>query len=256
MPVSEPAPEISIVVPFWNEEGNVLPLVRQIALAFKDEPRPFELILVDDASTDGTWQQILAARKADQRVRAIRHSHRAGQSAALWTGFQSSRGRILATLDGDLQNDPADLPQMLAQLAHCDMVSGVRVQRMDSLVRRVSSRIARVARRAVLGMDFRDSACNLRAFDRRVLEMIPPFNGFHRFAPILARGGGAAVMEMPVHHRPRTSGQSKYGIRNRLWRGLYDLLMIRWYLKRQLTRIAASEHTDPHETCRKSGGSD
>ncbi len=231
-------------MPFWNEEGNALPLSQQILSAFAEEPRPVELILVDDASTDGTWQQILQIRKTDSRVRAIRHARRAGQSAALWTGFKASRGEVIATLDGDRQNDPADLPQMLAQLSQCDMVCGVRTKRMDNLVRRLSSRIARVARRVVLGVDFQDSACNLRVFKRQVLEIIPPFDGFHRFAPILARGAGAAVIEVPVRHHPRTAGKSKYGIWNRLWRGLYDLLMVRWYRKRQLRSIPIFEHTE------------
>ena len=176
-------------------------------------------------------------------MRAIRHARRAGQSAALWTGFKASRGGVILTLDGDLQNDPADLPRLLAELADCDLVCGARVRRMDSPLRRFSSSVARAARKRVLHSDFRDTGCNLRAFKRCVLETIPAFNGFHRFMPVLAQGGGAAVKEIPVSHRPRTAGRSNYGMWNRLGRGVCDLLMVRWFLRRQFGRVPAEERT-------------
>jgi dolichol-phosphate mannosyltransferase len=232
-------PAISIVVPLRNEARNVLPLTRQILEAFRDEKRPIELILVDDGSSDGTWQEILAARRSDSRVRALRHRMQSGQSAALWTGFQASHGEVIATLDGDLQNDPVDLPRMLAQLATCDMVCGVRVGRKDTVVRRISSVIARWARRIVLGVDFRDSGCNLRVFKRSVLELLPAFDGLHRFMPILAHGGGAIVQEMPVTHHPRVAGKSKYGILNRLGRGISGLALVRRYLKGRIPAAKA-----------------
>jgi dolichol-phosphate mannosyltransferase len=230
-------PEISIVAPLWNEIDNVLPLAQQVFAAFANETRPLELILVDDASTDGTWERILEARRADPRVRPVRHLKQSGQSAALWTGFNVSQSEIIGTLDGDLQNDPADLPKLLALMTECDLACGVRTKRMDNTMRRISTRIARLARKAVLGVDFRDTGCNLRVFKRSVLVTVPAFNGFHRFMPILAHGGGAIVREVPVNHRPRVAGQSKYGVWNRLGRGIYDLLMIRWYSKRQLKRV-------------------
>src|SRR6266446_2879703 len=155
------APEISVIVPFWNEQPNVIPLTEQIFQAFVNEPRALELLLVDDASTDGTWEKILDAQRADSRVRALRLLRHSGQSAAMWTGFGASRGSILSTLDGDLQNDPADLPRLLAALPQCDLVCGVRLKRMDNSVRRISSRIARWARRSVLGVDFRDTGCSV-----------------------------------------------------------------------------------------------
>ena len=226
-------PEISVVVPLYNEARNVEPLVRKIFEAFREEKRPLELILVDDRSTDETWQEILKARRADARIRALRHERQSGQSAALWTGFQASRGEVIATLDGDLQNDPSDLPQMLAQLASCDMVCGVRVGRKDTMVRRLSSVIARWARKMVLGVDFRDSGCNLRVFKRSVLKLLPGFDGLHRFIPILAHGGGAIVREMPVTHHARVAGLSKYGIGNRLGRGISTLVLVRRCLRGQ-----------------------
>ena len=232
-----PGPEISIVAPMWNESANVLPLAEQVLAAWRDQGREIELVLVDDASTDGTWERILEVWQADARVRGVRHLVHSGQSAALWTGFKASRGEVIATLDGDLQNDPADLPRLLAELTNCDLVCGVRTNRMDNAVRRFSSAVARVARKTVLGVNFRDTGCNLRVFKRSVLGMIPAFDGFHRFMPILAQGGGAVVKEVPVTHRPRMAGKSKYGVWNRLGRGIYDLAALRWFRKRQLKNV-------------------
>src|SRR5437667_12011533 len=152
--------EISIVVPFHNEGPNVLPLARAIFNAWGSETGGIELIFVDDGSADGTWEQILEAQRADSRMRGLRHNQNAGQSAALWTGFRASRGNVIATLDGDLQNDPADLPRMLELLANADMVCGLRGKRMDSGLRRFSSRVARWARKTVLRVDFCDTGCN------------------------------------------------------------------------------------------------
>ena len=234
-------PEISVVVPLRNEGPNVAPLARQIFGALGNQPGEIELILVDDGSTDETWDRITEARRADGRVRGLRHPQSRGQSAALWTGLRASRGTVLATLDGDLQNDPADLPAMLSKLAACDMVCGVRTKRNDTLVRRMSSVIARQARKIVLRVDFRDSGCNLRVFKRSVLEALPAFDSLHRFMPILAHGAGAIVNEMPVTHHPRTAGRTKYGVWNRLGRGIYDLAMVRWYLQRQIKTMEPVE---------------
>ena len=236
-------PEISVVAPLWNEELNVRPLAEQVFAAFRSEPRSVELILVDDASTDGTWERIVEVQKSDPRVLAVRHTRNSGQSAALWTGFGVSQGNIIATLDGDLQNDPADLPQLITALGTADLVCGVRTKRMDSTVRRISSKVARWARKLVLGVDFRDSGCNLRAFKRSVLQSLFPFDGLHRFMPIVAQGAGAVVIEMPVNHRPRIAGVSKYGVWNRLGRGICDLAMIAWYRKRQFKNVSFVEHT-------------
>jgi glycosyltransferase involved in cell wall biosynthesis len=235
-------PEISIVVPLFNEGPNVAPLAREILAALGGEARSQELILVDDASTDDTWQQIRLMQQEDRRVRAVRHLSRGGQSAALWTGFNASRGSIIATLDGDRQNDPADLPAMLARLESYDVVCGVRLRRQDNFVRRVSSKIARWARKAVLSVDFPDTGCNLRVFKRPVLESVLPFDGFHRFLPILADAGGARVLSLPVAHRPRMAGLTKYGVWNRLGRGICDLAMVKWYLKRRIKRISTVEN--------------
>jgi dolichol-phosphate mannosyltransferase len=227
-------PEFSVVVPLRNEGPNVSPLASRIFNALGGDARGMELILVDDGSTDDTWAQISEIQRREPRLRPQRHSKSFGQSAALWTGFRAAQGRTIATLDGDLQNDPADLPRMLTELANADLVCGVRMGRKDNWLRRVSSRVARLARRCVFGVDFADTGCGLRVFKRGLVDSIPPFNGFHRFLPVLAHGAGAVVKEMPVTHHPRVAGQSKYGMWNRLGRGLYDLIGVRWFLKRQI----------------------
>jgi glycosyltransferase involved in cell wall biosynthesis len=237
----EMAPEISVIAPLWNEEQNVIPLARQIFQALAKESRSLELLLIDDASTDGTWDRVLEAQRADSRVRAIRLSRHSGQSAALWTGFNASCGSVLATLDGDLQNDPADIPRLLEALSRSDLVCGVRTKRMDNSLRRFSSGVARRARKVVLGVDFQDTGCNLRVFKRTVLETLFPFDGLHRFMPILAELGGAVVLELPISHRPRIAGKSKYGVWNRLGRGICDLAMIAWYRKRKLSAVPFTE---------------
>ena len=221
----------------FNEADNVASLVSQVFAALRDERRPFELVLVDDASTDATWEKIVAAGKADSRVRGLRHGRNAGQSAALWTGFRNTRTPIIITLDGDLQNDPADFPKLLAELEKYDVACGMRVNRKDNGLRRISSKIARKARATMLGVDFRDTGCGLRAFKRPVLDPLFAFNGFHRFMPVLAHSAGAKVIEIPVNHRPRIAGVSKYGVWNRLGRGIADLFAVRWYQKRLIPSI-------------------
>jgi glycosyltransferase involved in cell wall biosynthesis len=230
-------PEISIVIPLFNEVDNVAPLTQQVLAALRGERRPFEVVLVDDASTDGTWEQIVAANKADRRVRGLRHTRNAGQSASLWTGFRNTSAPIIATLDGDLQNDPEDLPKLIAGLAENDVVCGMRLSRRDTFLRRISSRIARRARKFALGVDFRDTGCNLRAFKRPVLDSLFAFNGFHRFMPVLAHSAGARVIELPVNHRARVAGVSKYGVWNRLGRGIVDLFAVSWYQKRRIPPV-------------------
>src|SRR5262245_42935325 len=201
-------------------------MAREVAASMVKVGGDWELLFVDDASTDDTPKRIIEAAHADSHIRGLRHQRNAGQSAAVWTGIQGTSSPILCTLDGDLQNDPADLPAMIAELARVDFVSGMRLNRQDTWLRKVSSKIARSARKAALGVDFRDTGCAIRAFKRTALSGVFPFNGLHRFLPILVHGGGAKTLEMPVSHRPRVAGVSKYGVWNRLGRGIYDLIAI------------------------------
>ncbi len=233
--------EIAIVVPLFNESDNVQPLVDELVRVFAAEKRPWEIVLVDDASTDDTWTRIGAAQRADVRVRGLRHTQNRGQSAAVWTGIAGSTAPLLCTLDGDLQNDPAELPRMLGMLGEVDFVCGHRVNRKDSLVRKISSRIARAARKAALQADFADTGCALRAFRRECLDGVFPFNGLHRFLPILVAGGGFRCREVPVNHRPRVAGVSKYGVWNRLGRGIHDLIGVGWYQRRRIARVRVED---------------
>ena len=234
-------PEISIVIPVYNEEENVLPLAQEIAEAMDKISNSYELVFVDDASTDATWDKIGEARQRWERVRGLRHERNAGQSAALWTGIQSTHGPIIVTLDGDRQNDPADLPRLFAELKEHDFVCGVRCKRRDNWLRLVSTKVARAARRAALKVDFCDTGCAFRVFKREALKGIFPFNGLHRFLPVLVHGNGARTREIPIGHRARVAGVSKYGLWNRLGRGIYDLIAIAWYQKRRLPHVQTSE---------------
>jgi len=230
----EGPPRLSIVVPLYDEAENVDPLTRQVLAAVGEFAGGMELVLVDDCSRDPTWERIQAQAAKDPRVRGVRHLRNQGQSAALWTGFKQSVGAIIATLDGDLQNDPGDLPLLIRELDSCDLACGVRARRADNFTRRISSRVARWARRVALRSSFLDTGCNLRAFRREVLETIPAFDGLHRFMPVLAQNAGARVRELPVRHHPRTAGVSKYGVWNRLGRGIRDLVMVGLFLRRQI----------------------
>lgn len=233
--------EIVIVIPLYNEAENVRPLVEELCGIFASEPRAWEIVLVDDASQDRTWPEILACQANEGRIRGLRHAQNRGQSAAIWTGIEGSTAPLLCTLDGDRQNDPAELPRMLALLNTVDFVCGHRIQRQDSFLRKASSRIARVARRAVLKADFADTGCALRAFKRECLCGLFPFNGLHRFLPILVAGGGFRCQEVPVNHRPRVAGISKYGVWNRLGRGIYDLIGVSWFQRRRIAPVTVED---------------
>jgi glycosyltransferase involved in cell wall biosynthesis len=228
---------ISIIVPVFEEADNVQPMAHEVAAAFAAVPNDWELVFVDDGSRDATWAKITEAARANPRVRGVRHTRNAGQSAALWTGIQQSNRPLIATLDGDLQNDPADLPRLLQELETCDFACGWRANRQDSWLRKVSSRLARWARSTALNAEFRDTGCALRVFRRAALEGVFGFNGLHRFLPILVAGGGFRVREIPVNHRARVAGVSKYGVWNRLGRGLYDLVAIAWYQRRRFKAV-------------------
>jgi len=228
-------PQLSAVVPAYNEVESLPQLLTELRAALDGAGQPWELVLVDDGSTDGTGELLRAEAARDPRLAVVRFEKNAGQSAALAAGLQRARGDVVVTLDADLQNDPADIPDLLAALASADVVSGVRARRHDSWIRLVSSRIANATRRAVLGDKVTDIGCSLKAYRRDVLVGLPMFVGVHRFLPALCQFRGARVVEVPVHHRPRTRGVSKYGMGNRLWRGIHDLIGVSW-LKVRLLR--------------------
>lgn len=226
--MAETAPHLSLVVPAHNEEENLPELVAEIARALDPVEPSWELLLVDDASTDGTLAVMERLAAAEPRLRVLRHLRRAGQSAGLALGFREARGAVVVTLDADLQNDPADIPRLLAALDGHDVVSGVRSERRDTWVRRLSSRIANAVRNWATDERITDVGCSLKAYRSEFLLHLPMFDGMHRFLPTLVRWNGARVTEIPVRHRPRRHGVAKYGIGNRLFRALADLFAVRW----------------------------
>ena len=236
MTLADPATlELSIVIPAFNEADNLDPLLGELRAALAAVPGSHEIVLVDDGSSDGTAERIALEAGRDPRIRAVLLEKNSGQSAALAAGLIRARGRIIVTLDADLQNDPADLPRVLAALEQADVVSGIRVGRRDTWVRLVSSRIANGTRRMVLGDAVTDIGCSFKAYRREALEDLPMFVGVHRFLPALCAFRGARVVEVPLTHRARRHGLSKYGVSNRLWRGLRDLVGVAW-LKSRLIR--------------------
>jgi glycosyltransferase involved in cell wall biosynthesis len=228
------APELSLVIPAYNERDNVIPLFAELREALAGVGQSYEIVVVDDGSRDGTAEWLAREAERDPRVVAVLFTANCGQSAALAAGIRRARGAVIVTLDADLQNDPADLPRLLAALDEADVVSGVRRHRQDDWLRRISSRIANATRRAVLGDPLTDIGCSFKAYRREALEGIPLFVGAHRFLPALCMFRGARLTEVPLSHRPRRHGTSKYGVGNRLWRGLYDLVGVRWLRSRML----------------------
>jgi len=228
-------PEISVVIPAYDERENLEPLLDELRVALGTTGRAWEAVVVDDASSDGTTEVLARAASADPRIVPIFLTQRTGQSGALAVGLVRARGDVVVTIDADLQNDPADVPKLLAALEHADVVSGVRVGRRDGPVRLVSSAIANQVRRWLIGDRVTDIGCSLKAYRREVLDGMPMFVGVHRFLPALCQFRGARLVEVPVNHRARVHGLSKYGISNRLWRGLHDVIGVQW-LKTRLIR--------------------
>lgn len=235
------APEISVVIPVYNEEESLPCLAAEIQGPMRSLGRPYEVIYVDDGSTDGSAAVLLRLAREDPAVRIIRQRRNAGQSAALDAGFRSARGGIVVTLDADLQNDPADIPRLLERMDGHDVVSGVRARRQDAWVRKASSRVANRVRNRVTRDDVTDVGCTLRACRAEVLRRVPMFDGMHRFLPTLLKMEGARATEIPVNHRPRLHGQPKYNISNRLWRALGDLFAVRWMQKRRIEHSLSEE---------------
>ncbi len=228
-------PELSVVIPIYNEADNIAPLLTELRGALAGVGRSYEIVLVDDGSSDGSAERLLHEAANDPSLTVLRFEKNAGQSAALAAGLLHARGDVIVTLDADLQNDPADLGRVLAALADADVVSGIRADRQDDRVRLISSRIANWTRRKVLGDPVTDIGCSFKAYRREVLEGMPYFVGVHRFLPALCVLRGARLVEVPISHRARRFGTSKYGVGNRLWRGLYDLIGVSW-LKSRLLR--------------------
>lgn len=241
-----PAPAVSIVVPVRNEAGNIAPLVAEIAAALEGR-WAFEIVYVDDGSTDATAAQLAELMAMRRNLRHVRHAASCGQSAAVRTGVRAARGAVVATLDGDGQNDPAFLPALIeavmAEGGRIGLAAGQRVGRKDTGFKKVQSRVANAVRGALLRDGTRDSGCGLKAFRREVFLALPYFDGLHRFLPALVRREGFDVAYVDVADRPRRSGVSNYGFFDRLWVGLMDLIGVWWLIRRKKSTPVVTEVT-------------
>jgi dolichol-phosphate mannosyltransferase len=234
-----PAPELSVVVPVHDEAANIRPLIDEIVAALTGVAT-FEVVYVDDGSTDATLEALAAARQEAPALRVLRHARSMGQSTALTTGVLAARGRWIATLDGDGQNDPADIPALLARAQalarrrgdHAVLIAGWRSQRRDNWYTRTQSRLANGIRSRLLRDGTPDTGCGLKVYSRALFLRLPYFDHMHRFMPALAQRAGGEVESMPVNHRPRTRGRSHYGLLNRLWAGIVDTAGVMWLARR------------------------
>jgi dolichol-phosphate mannosyltransferase len=233
-------PQVSVVIPVFNEEGNVSQLQMELESALKEIP--YEIVFVDDGSQDRTVERIRRGAK----VRVLEFAKNSGQSAAIYAGLANASGTIIVLMDGDLQNDPRDIPRLVAEINKgFDLVCGYRVNRKDNWFKRVQSLIANKVRSRFTKDGIRDTGCTLKAMRQECREALIPFQGMHRFIPALIKGLGYRITEIPVNHRPRRSGVSKYNFGNRALRATTDMLGVRWLLGRQFQiRIKRADEGD------------
>jgi dolichol-phosphate mannosyltransferase len=236
-------PDLSIVIPVHNEGRNVAPLVEELRKALGDLRAEF--VFVDDGSTDSTLERLKEAARGDDRIRIGHFARNLGQTAAMAAGFNLARGEAVVTLDGDLQNDPADVPALVELLKDWDVVCGVRVKRRDGWLKRTSSRIANGFRNWATGDDIVDTGCTLKAFRREWVQNLELYRGMHRFLPTLLKMRGARVTQVAVNHRPRRAGRTHYGTWGRLVKGLGDVWAVRWMQRNHLDYKAVLEIRNP-----------
>jgi dolichol-phosphate mannosyltransferase len=230
-------PAVSVVVPLFNEEENVPILQTELAAALTSIRH--EVIFVDDGSTDQTRARLTKTGE----VRVLHFEQNAGQSAAIHAGANAARGAVVVLIDGDLQNDPADIPRLLAEIERgADLVCGYRARRKDTRVKRLTSWVANSVRSRFTKDGVRDTGCTLKAMRRECVRTLVPFKGMHRFIPALVKGAGYRLVEIPVNHRARKFGESKYGLSNRALRATIDMFGVRWLLSRQLKYRLSDEN--------------
>ncbi|HWH02742.1 MAG TPA: glycosyltransferase family 2 protein [Gemmatimonadales bacterium] len=237
-------PELSLVVPVYNERENLAPLLAEIAAALRPAGRPYEVVAVDDGSTDGSRDELRRLRADHPELHLVGFERNAGQTAAFAAGFRAARGPVVVTLDADLQNDPADIPGLVRELERtgATAVVGYRLNRRDTGWKRVQSRIANGVRNWLTSESIRDTGCSLKAFRTDAVRNLPFFNGMHRFLPTLVKMEGGTVAEVPVHHRQRRFGTTKYGMWNRVFRALADAFAVRW-MQRRMMRYRINEES-------------
>ena len=227
--MNQTTPAVSVVIPLYNEQDNMATLQGELHAALNG--LSYEIVFVDDGSKDQTVQRV--ENRPD--VRLLEFDKNSGQSAAMYAGIQAARGDVVILLDGDLQNDPADFPKLLAEIQKgADLVCGYRAQRKDTIVKRITSRVANLVRSRFTKDGVRDTGCTLKAMRRECRSALVLFYGMHRFIPALVKGAGYRIVEIPVNHRPRTAGVSKYGLGNRAIKATVDMFGVRWLLSRQV----------------------
>jgi glycosyltransferase involved in cell wall biosynthesis len=234
--------ELSLVIPAYNERENLAPLLAEIRDALTG--RSYEVIVVDDGSTDGSLEALKSLQRDHPQLHILAFERNAGQTAAFAAGFRAARGSIVVTLDADLQNDPADIPKLVQTLERtgATAVAGYRATRRDTPWKRLQSRIANGVRNRLNGEVIRDTGCSLKAFRTQAVQALPLFGGMHRFLPTLIKMQGGTVTEVPVGHRPRRHGVTKYGMWNRVLRSLIDAFAVRWMQRRALRYRVREEH--------------
>jgi glycosyltransferase involved in cell wall biosynthesis len=232
-----PSPDLSVVFPVYNEEENIPILLDEIVKALEGPPWSYEIVAVDDGSTDRSLDVLRASRTKHPNLRVLTFEKNSGQTAALDAAWRAARGAYVVSLDADLQNDPADIPVMMRKLdeSAADMVIGIRVNRHDTWSRKMQSKIGNGVRNWITNDHITDTGCSLKLIKHDAIDRIRLYTGMHRFLPTLVRMQGYTVVEMPVNHRARQFGISKYGAMNRAFRGLADCMAVRWMSKRVLT---------------------
>jgi glycosyltransferase involved in cell wall biosynthesis len=240
-----PSLALSLVVPVFNEAENIRPLLEELRSVLDPWPGGLEFVFVDDGSRDATLDELRREQQSDPRVRVAHFRKNLGQTAAMAAGFRLARGETIVTLDGDLQNDPRDISRLVEMLRDGDCVCGVRRERRDSPWKRLSSRIGNGFRNWATGDNIEDTGCTLKAYRRACLEKIDLYRGLHRFLPTLFKMHGFRVVQVPVHHRPRLRGKTKYGTWGRMMKGLSDVYAVRWMMKNRLEFEPVMEVLEP-----------
>jgi dolichol-phosphate mannosyltransferase len=223
-----------LVIPAYNEQETIPTLLERVEQALDRIEKPYEVLIIDDGSTDATPRILAEAMRKYMWLRVLRLDRNSGQSAAFDAGFKAARGSVIATIDADLQNDPEEILRLLPMLDDCDMITGWRQQRQDSRFRRIQTRLANRIRNWLSDETIQDSASSLKLYKRHCLDGLHLYTGMHRFFPTLVKMRGYTVIETPVRHNPRFAGTAKYGLRNRAWRAFVDLLAVRWMKSRQI----------------------
>jgi len=234
-------PKYSVVIPLKNEEDNIEELILELEPVMESLQEPWELLCIDDGSTDNTLEKLLSLCKTKPYLRTIKFKQNFGQSSAFDAGFRKAKGEFIITLDGDRQNDPQDIPKLTSYTNRFDLICGLRANRQDTTIKKLTSRLANSVRSSFCGDGIQDTGCSLKIYRKACLDKIKMFDGMHRFLPALFRNEGFRIVEVPVNHRSRTKGQTKYNFLNRSFNTISDMFAVRWMKKRGLKYVIDQE---------------